>query len=209
MKNQQNNGLSNEDLNLFKSVRERDKKTFELFYKQYYKQLFALAYRYVGQMEVAEELVHDLFITVWNKSDQLNIQHSIKSYLFKAIVNSSLNYIKKEKMQTEKHLAYLAVQDPEPVSDENTGMADEKMLKSLEEALELLPTKCKQVMYLSRFGKLKQQEIALQMDISLKTVKNHLTYGFQKLREHLASKQELITLLLIFFKITLFNTALL
>jgi len=201
--------LSEEEANLFTAIRQQDKKVFELFYKKYYQQLFALAYRYVGQMEVAEEIVHDLFITVWNKSDQLNVQHSLKSYLFKAIVNSSLNYIKKEKMQTEKRLAYLAVHNNEFVLDEDKALADEKLLKSLEEALELLPTKCKQVMYLSRFGKLKQQEIAQQMDISLKTVKNHLTYGFQKLREHLAQHQELITLLLLFLKITLFNAALL
>lgn len=198
-----------DDQHVLKSIREQDKRVFELFYKKYYKQLFAVAYRYVGQMEVAEEIVHDLFITIWNKADQLDIQHSVKSYLFKAIVNSSLNYIKKEKMQTEKRLAYLAVQENEVSLDEESKETDEKMLKSLEEALELLPAKCKQVMYLSRFGKLKQQEIATQMEISLKTVKNHLTYGFQKLRDHLANQQELIILLLLFFKITLFSTALL
>lgn len=198
-----------DDQQVLKSIKEQDKRVFELFYKKYYKQLFAVAYRYVGQMEVAEEIVHDLFITIWNKADQLDIQYSIKSYLFKAIVNSSLNYIKKEKMQTEKRLAYLSVQENEVSLDEETKETDEKMLKSLEEALELLPAKCKQVMYLSRFGKLKQQEIATQMEISLKTVKNHLTYGFQKLRDHLANQQELIILLLLFLKITLFNTALL
>ena len=200
--------LSEEESGFFTAIRQQDRKVFELFYKKYYQQLFALAFRYVGQMEVAEEIVHDLFITVWNKSDQLNVQHSLKSYLFKAIINSSLNYIKKEKMQTEKRLAYLAVHDNEFTSDEEKGAAEEKMLKSLEEALELLPAKCKQVMYLSRFGKLKQQEIAQQMDISLKTVKNHLTYGFQKLREHLSQHQELIILLLLFLKITLFNATL-
>lgn len=208
--NKQNiNGLSEEESNLFNAIKQQDKKVFELFYKKYYQQLFALAYRYVRQMEIAEEIVHDLFITVWNKSEQLNVQHSLKSYLFKAIVNSSLNYIKKEKMQTEKHLAYLAVHDDGFTLDEEKGLAEEKLLKSLEDALELLPNKCRQVMFLSRFGKLKQQEIAQQMDISLKTVKNHLTYGFQKLREHLAQNQELIILLLLIFKITLFNATLL
>lgn len=203
------NGLSNEESELFRAVRQQDRKVFELFYKKYYQQLYALSYRYVGQTEVAEEIVHDLFITIWNKSEQLNVQHSLKSYLFKAIVNSSLNYIKKEKMQTEKRLAYLALHDNEFALDEERGAAEEKLLKCLEDALELLPAKCKQVMYLSRFGKLKQQEIAAQMDISLKTVKNHLTYGFQKIRAHLAQHQDLIILVLLFFKITLFNAALL
>ena len=72
---------------------------FEAFYKKYYKQLFSTAYHYVGQSEAAEEIVHDLFITIWNKADQLNIQYSMKSYLFrarKALKNSLLLSYKKE-----------------------------------------------------------------------------------------------------------------
>lgn len=188
--------LSEEDLKLVNAIVQRDKRLFEVLYKKYYQQLFAVAYRYVGKPEIAEEIVHDVFITIWNKADQLNIQHSMKSYLFRSIVNSSLNFIKKEKAQAEKQQVYMAVLDSVPADE--TADADEALLKALEEALELLPAKCKQVMYLSRFGKLKQQEIAVQMDISVKTVKNHLTYGFQKLREHLEKRKSItITLFLI------------
>lgn len=192
--------VRNEDQELMAAIRNRDKKVFESFYKKYYKQLFATAYQYVRQQETAEEIVHDLFINIWNKADQLNIQYSMKSYLFKAIVNTSLNFIKKEKIDAEKHSAYLAVQEPEAVT-EVQNESEELLLKNLEEALELLPAKCKQVMYLSRFGKLKQQEIADQLDISLKTVKNHLTVGFQKLREHLQKRGQIITTILLFFNL--------
>lgn len=188
--------LNEEDLALVKGILQRDKKLFEVLYKKYYQQLYALAYRYVGQAEPAEEVVHDVFITIWNKADQLNIQHSMKSYLFKSVVNSSLNFLKKEKAQAEKQQAYMAVVDQEN-TDENDVDTEELLLKSLEEALELLPAKCRQVMYLSRFGKLKQQEIAAQMDISVKTVKNHLTYGFQKLREHLEKHKPVAVALLL------------
>lgn len=188
--------LNEEDLKLVNGIVQRDKRLFEVLYKKYYQQLFAVAYRYVGKQEIAEEIVHDVFITIWNKADQLNIQHSMKSYLFRSIVNSSLNFIKKEKAQAEKQQVYMAVLDSVPADE--TADADEALLKALEEALELLPAKCRQVMYLSRFGKLKQQEIAVQMDISVKTVKNHLTYGFQKLREHLEKRKSItITLFLI------------
>lgn len=187
-----------DDVALLEAIRKKDKKVFETFYKKYYKQLFATAYRYVGKQEVAEELVHDLFITIWNKADQLKIQYAMKSYLFRAIVNSSLNYIKKEKMDVEKRLAYISVHGAEEEQDKET---DDTLLRNLEVALELLPAKCKQVMYLSRFGKLKQQEIADQMNISLKTVKNHLTYGFRKLREQLGKNGQTIISLLLLLKI--------
>ncbi|RZK80218.1 MAG: sigma-70 family RNA polymerase sigma factor, partial [Pedobacter sp.] len=144
----------------------------------------------------------DVFINIWNKADQLDIQISMKSYLFRSIVNSSLNYIKKEKADAEKRSAYLVVHDQSAeATDEQFDDGDEELLKGLEAALALLPEKCKQVMYLSRFGKLKQQEIADQMDISIKTVKNHLTYGFKKLREHLEKHKQLTVLVLLLLKL--------
>jgi len=192
--------LPESDKYLMDAIVSRDKKVFELFYKKYYKQLFALAYRYTEQAQSAEEIVHDVFIMIWNKADQLNIQYSMKSYLFRSVVNSALNVIKKEKIDAEKRTAYLSVNDIELSDiDEHQKDAEEAMLKGLEEALELLPERCRQVMYLSRFGKLKQREIAEQMDISIKTVKNHLTYGFQKLREHMENRKHIIIRLLVLF----------
>lgn len=190
-----------DDLQLTNAIAQHDKRAFETLYKKYYQQLFAVAYRYVAQTQIAEEIVHDVFITIWNKAAQLNIQYSMKSYLFKSVVNSSLNFLKKEKNEHAKKEAYMAVQDETTIND-GVLEADEILLKNLEHALGMLPDKCRQVMYLSRFGKLKQQEIASQMDISVKTVKNHLTYGFQKLREHLQKNKQLsITLLLMLTKI--------
>lgn len=202
MSNAPMNTALDDDLLLMAAIRNKDRKVFEAFYKKYYRQLFILAFRYVGQAEAAEEIVHDLFINIWNKASQLNIQYAMKSYLFRSIVNASLNFLKKEKQDAAKQLTYLAAQQPEDLEEENLNK-DELLLKNLEEALALLPPKCKEVMYLSRFGKLKQQEIADQMNISLKTVKNHLTYGFQKLREHLGKSATLLLAIFLFLKMML------
>lgn len=196
--------LSEEERELIHLIINRDKKVFEEFYKRYYKQLFAVAYRYVGQAQAAEEIVHDVFITIWNKADQLNIKHSMKSYLFRSVVNSALNLIKKEKMDAAQRAKYLSVHPGELGDEDDAGKdAEEAMLKGLEEALTRLPDRCRQVMYLSRFGKLKQKEIAEQMNISIKTVKNHLTYGFQKLREHMENNKEAVIQLLLILTINL------
>ena len=191
--------LSEEDIALITAIKQGNKRVFEGFYKKYYKQLFAIAYRYTGQAQAAEEIVHDVFIKIWNKAGQLNVQQSMKSYLFKSVINSSLNFIKKEKMDAQKRLVYIKVQD-ESLGDQDRD-AEEELLNRLEEALKLLPEKCRQVMFLSRFGKLKQQEIADQMNISVKTVKNHLTYGFQKMRQHFEKQKQFISILLIFLNI--------
>ncbi|WP_316842729.1 RNA polymerase sigma-70 factor [Pedobacter gandavensis] len=199
MSNEPMNAALDDDLLLMNAIRNKDKKVFETFYKKYYRQLFVLAFRYVGQTEAAEEIVHDLFINIWNKAGQLNIQYAMKSYLFRSIVNASLNFLKKEKQDAAKQLSYLSFQDPEN-PEEDRRNEEELLMKNLEDALGLLPPKCKEVMYLSRFGKLKQQEIADQMNISLKTVKNHLTYGFQKLREHLGKSGAILMTILLILK---------
>ena len=198
---QQVSEMVSEDLDIIDALKTRDKRRFEVFYKKYYKPLFTVAFRYVGHNETAEEIVHDVFINIWNKAEQLDIQTSMKSYLFKSIVNSSLNHIKKEKTQLVKQSAYQIAHDQALEAIENeTNEAEEALLKGLEDALSLLPEKCKQVMYLSRFGKLKQQEIADQLEISIKTVKNHLTYGFKKLREHLEKHHQLTIWVLLLLK---------
>lgn len=196
------NTALDDDLLLMNAIRNKDKKVFEAFYKKYYRQLFILAYRYVGQTEAAEEIVHDLFINIWNKAGQLNIQHAMKSYLFRSIVNASLNFLKKEKQDAVKQQGYVSLQQEED-TEEDRRNEEEELLKNLEKALELLPPKCKEVMYLSRFGKLKQQEIADQLNISLKTVKNHLTYGFQKLREQLGKSGAILMSIFLMLKMML------
>jgi len=204
MLRRQKENINEEDAAFVEAIVQRDKRQFEILYKKYYQQLFALAYRYVKQQEIAEEIVHDVFITIWNKADQLNIQYSIRSYLFRSIVNSSLNHLKKEKMDTEKRMVYLSAQDT-LLADESFNESEQALLNGLEEALASLPAKCREVMYLSRFGKLKQSEIAAQMDISVKTVKNHLTYGFNKIREHLNKRKHIIISLI---ALTTFSTLL-
>lgn len=189
--------LTDEDKSLITAIEKQDKRLFEALYKKYYRQLYVIAYRYTGNIQTAEEIVHDVFIKIWNKAGDLNIQHSMKSYLFKSTVNTALNFIKREKTETEKQQSYLSWKENDP-DEEETFAAQELLLADLEKALQMLPEKCRQVMYLSRFGKLKQQEIAIQMDISIKTVKNHLTYGFQKLREHLEkNKKAILTLIML------------
>lgn len=200
MSEEQKYSLPDEEQALIAALKMHDRKAFEKLYKEHYRRLFALAYRYVGQAPVAEEIVHDVFLTIWKIGGALKVQYSIKSYLSRAVINSSLNFIKKEKISNGKQHAFLVVESDPDIENEQRAKK-ESLLNSLEDAMAILPPKCREVMYLSRFGKLKQQEIATQMNISIKTVKNHLTYGFQKLRELLEKQQQnLLLLLLILYK---------
>ncbi|TZF85918.1 RNA polymerase sigma-70 factor (plasmid) [Pedobacter sp. BS3] len=184
------------DRDIIEAIRLRDRKVFETLYKTYYTGLYTLSYRYVGQHEIAEEMVNDVFISIWHKADHIQIESSMKNYLIRSVINTSLNYIKKEKGSTKKQEKYgLDNSETEELTDSRYE-EQENLLLRLEKALELLPPQCKKVMMMSRFEKMKQQEIADSLNISIKTVKNHLTYGFARLRQVLAVGTALLIIII-------------
>lgn len=197
MSGEEKNGLQADELEMITAIRRKDRPAFERLYKKQYQQLFAIAYRYTEQAPAAEEIVHDVFLKLWKKAAALNIEYSLKGYLCKSVVNSSLNYIKKENLQQEKQHHFLKIHTE---GDNTQDEQDKKewMLTRLEGAMAILPPKCREAMYLAYFGKLKQKDIAMQMGISVKTVKNHLTYGFQKLRQDLITQKQHFLLFLLF-----------
>jgi len=183
---------------LLEQIRLGNKTAYELFYKDHYKALHALAYNYVKRHEIAEEIVHDVFITLWNKAEGISINQSFKSYVMRSVVNASLNFLKKEKVDAGRHEKYTEWTNRVPESEDNVEDKEVLLIK-LEKALELLPPQCKKVMLMSRFDKMKQQDIADQLNISIKTVKNHLTFGFAKIRTILAAEGIQFILIVIFY----------
>lgn len=189
--------MTESELELLEQIRLRNKAVYEAFYKKHYKTFYALAYNYVRWHEAAEEIVHDVFVNIWNKADKINITQSLKSYVARAVVNTALNHIKKEKLDAQKHEKY-SEWSTNDLTEEGDLDEKELLFEKLEKALELLPPQCKKVMMMSRFQKLKQQEIADQLNISIKTVKNHLTFGFAKIRTILiAEGVELVLIILL------------
>ncbi|GGE52502.1 RNA polymerase sigma-70 factor (ECF subfamily) [Pedobacter psychrotolerans] len=186
--------MTDYDTALIHGINLKDRKSFEALYKRHYRKLYMLGYRYLGDQERTEEIVHDVFLRLWNNPLQINIKQSVTSYLSRCIINSALNTIKKEKRMTNHFEAYTAdFEEAEEDHDEATLLEDKLVL--LEKAIESLPPQCKKVLMMSKFDKCKQQEIADSLNISIKTVKNHLTNAYEKIRG-LIPKGELLIIVI-------------
>ncbi|MET4082633.1 RNA polymerase sigma-70 factor (family 1) [Pedobacter sp. UYP30] len=191
------------DNEILRKIALRDTAEFDKLYRSQYRKLFLLSFKYTRNQEVSEEAVHDVFIKIWNQSSTLNVNQSLNAYLARATINTSLNALKKQKNRREKAEDFNT--DPfftaiaESVSEE----AEDSELRMilLEQAISKLPKQCKKILLMSKFQKLKQQQIADELNISIKTVKNHLTYAYKKLKDQLGLKLLLITL--VFFYIGL------
>ncbi|MBX2947225.1 MAG: RNA polymerase sigma-70 factor [Cyclobacteriaceae bacterium] len=179
----------------FSAVRSGDKNAFEMMFKSYYQPLCRYANTFVNDPEEAEEIVQGSFINIWEKRLAIDINTSVKAYLYRAIRNACLNALKHQKV---KHLyAQNEVHTGEryfEASDEST-LRDELETR-IRKAIQVLPEQCRVIFQLSRFEELKYQEIADQLNLSVKTVENQMGKALKIMREQLRDYLPLIALMM-------------
>lgn len=181
---------------VLETLRQGNESAFEMIFRTYYQPLCRYAYSFLQDKEEAEEVVQSAFITIWEKRNNLSIETSFKSYLYRMVRNTCLNVIKHEKVK-QQHVAHeLAVTEVAYEAVDHKVQAAELEIK-ITEAMKTLPEQCRLVFQLSRFEELKYQEIADQLDISVKTVENHMGKALRLMREQL---KDYLPLFLIFMK---------
>ncbi len=165
---------------VWRQIQQKNIKAFESYYKEHYKELFLASYNYVKTAAVAQEIVNDVFLKIWEDAEKISIESSLKSYIYRAIINRSINALNKQKResQNQKELAQSPLE-----FYELRQMETNELKVQLYKAIEALPEQCKKVFLMSRMDGLKQQEIAEKLDISIKTVKNHITHALKQLRK--------------------------
>lgn len=165
-------------------IREGNKQVFEQVFRQYYRPLCGYTYTVIKDSDEAEEVVQNLFYNIWNRRETLDINTSLKSYLYRAAHNDCLNRIKHQKVRSVYADDYRAVASGNYDDTVKTLNAKE-LNKRIQAALSELPEQCGLVFRLSRFDNLKYQEIADQLGISVKTVENHMGKALKLMREKL------------------------
>lgn len=168
---------------------------FEQLFKKHFRELHAYAFSILKDWDIAEEIVQALFLKLWEKNEWARIQTSIKSYLYKSVYHDSLNYIRRQKVQL-KYQTTTAYSMKNHTDDAAGKLKLSELEQHLEKALNKLPEKCRAIFHLSRFEELKYQEIANQLDISVKTVETHMGKALRILRKEMKEFLPLIALML-------------
>jgi RNA polymerase sigma-70 factor (family 1) len=169
-----------------------DKKAFEQVFKSYYALLCRYAKSLVNDLDEAEEVVQNTFYMIWNKRESLEITGSLKAYLYRAVHNDCLNKLKH--LQVRKvHAEDYKHSNAGAYEDAGKVLQGKELRQKIEQAIAALPEQCGKVFRLSRFEELKYHEIAEQLQISVKTVENHMGKALKHMREQL--KDYLPTLL--------------
>lgn len=142
--------------------------------------LYLFVYGIVKHKETAEELVSDVFVKLWNNKDEYSSIRNIRSYLFVLARNESISFLRKKKQQTisiDEFGDYWFT----PLETEDSETFPPEVIEKINEAIELLPSKCKMAFSLAKINGLKYKEVAEIMKISPWTVKNHVAYALEKI----------------------------
>lgn len=153
------------------------------------------AYTFLQDREDAEEIVQSTFLMVWEKRDTLEIRTSVRPYLYAMVRNACLNVIKHQKIKQKYAGEEVAMAERSHDAVEH-AVASNELEARIRTAMDALPEQCRLVFKLSRFEELKYAEIAAQLDISVKTVENHMGKALKIMRDQLKDYLPLIIVFL-------------
>ena len=167
-----------------------DEETFEGVYKYFLRPLHIYAITMLKDDEAAKGMVQNIFLKLWERRDTLNFNGSLQAYLYAAVYHECLNYLRhqKVKLSHQDHISYSMKNN----TASNDGMELTDLKDKLQQAMQLLPEKCRTIFQLSRFEELKYREIADLLGISVKTVEAQMGKALKILRYKLLEYLPLI-----------------
>ncbi|MEI8113571.1 MAG: RNA polymerase sigma-70 factor [Bacteroidia bacterium] len=193
-----------EDNQLYLKFSAGDERAFQTLFRKYYPAMCNFARQFLNDSELAEETVQDLFVKIWEKRENLNIQTSVKHYFFRSVRNHCLNQLQHDKIKKQYSGRMLETAHQEINPDDFYLEVD--LVQRIEKSINSLPPKRQEIFRLSREQGLKYKEIAETLNISVKTVEAQMGLALKYLREELKDfSTHFLTLLLIFNKSGLRN----
>lgn len=169
-----------------------DHKSFESLFKDYFPYLCSFAKKYVNDVDECKDIVHTVFINLWNKRDEIDNNSSLKSYLFKSVHNRCLNYIRDHKRIVKNDLpheskalnAYIESTDYLEVTE---------LEMTIKSAIDGLPDHCRRIFIMSRFEDMKYSEIAQELGVTVKAIEAQMSKALKILRTKLGDYLMLIS----------------
>ncbi|MBU2651692.1 MAG: RNA polymerase sigma-70 factor [Bacteroidetes bacterium] len=171
-----------------------DKKDFEVLFRNEFRRMTLFAMRYVKDFDTAREIVQESFLGLWEKRTTINPEREVKSYLSTSVRNRSLNYLR-DHNKFDRELIALEGLSHDAATEANPDIELSELRDRIDNAVDELPEKCREVFLFNRNEHMKYQEIAELLGISVKTVEAQMSKALAHLRQRL---KEYLTILILF-----------
>lgn len=185
------------DIDLWRAIREDNEGAFAELFDRYWSKLYNASYKYLKDRESSEEIVHDIFLNIWDRRKELEI-NSFENFLLKAVRYQIYNRMRAAKLS----VVFMGDNTYEDYAwESNTGVdkiKGEEFEQEIDEYLDQLPKRCREIFKMSRIYNLSNQEIATQLGISKRSVENQIAISIKHLRVCLKHIASVIALLILF-----------
>lgn len=188
---------------IIEKLKEGDEIAFKVIFNKYYSRLYYFILEFISFNDIAENIVQDTFLTLWNKRNELREDSNLNAYLFTVAKNNCLYKLRDQRYRQKLFVANSLDQNELEMNIEVLYTLDtsaytfEEIKLIIERTLEELPPQCKRVFILSRFDERKNKEIAEELDISVKVVEKHISKGLKRFKESLKDYLPFVAYLLI------------
>lgn len=176
----------NQDTILINRLRSGDESALTELYNRFWQALFVSAYNVLKDKELCEDIIQDIFMNIWHNREKLEINISLKGYMYACARYQVFNQFKKNKDKIHVEL-FQEIDKRFQHSTPETLLMHEELVHQINAIIETLPEKCQQVYKLSREEQLTHKEIAERLNISTKTVENHITKALHVIRFSMGS----------------------
>lgn len=166
-------------------IRTGNEQAFEALFAAYHGPLCTFAYRYVQARDIAEELVQEVFLYLWEHRAEWEERAQIRTYLFTAVRNAAVSYLRHERVVRRSAARVIEIFTRSRLTADGDLRAGE-LAHALQRAIDRLPERCRLVFTLGREQGLTYAEIATVLGISPKTVEVQMGRAYKALRKHLA-----------------------
>lgn len=191
--------MEQDEILFIEAINRQEPKAYQTLYRLYYRALVNYAMRFISKQDEAEDVVQDLFVSMWNKKIQFVSYVSFRTYLYNAVYNAVLNVIKHQ--EVEQRYVDL-VKNEDELEFPEADYQKEEIYRQLYLAIDRLPKKCRGIFLMYMDGK-KNEEIAQILSISIETVKTQKKRAMRFLKDDTGIKMtysEMLALLLLLFK---------
>lgn len=184
-----------EDIVLIEEALSGNQSSYEKLMKKYYQLIYNLVYRMISKKEDVEDLTQEAFIKAFNSLSNFDKQFAFSTWLFKIATNNAIDYLRKKKLSTfsiDKDIEYddsdYRFEIPDHENKPDSQIIDTQLRKILDDAIESLPEKYKQVIVMRHNQEKEYEEIAKELNLPLGTVKAHIFRGRELMNKYLKDK---------------------
>ncbi|MBT2560763.1 RNA polymerase sigma-70 factor [Pedobacter sp. ISL-68] len=174
------------DNSLFSSLQLGDHRAMEEIYQTYWENVFDAAFKKTGDEALAQDITQEIFISLWENRTAISLTGSLGAYLYGAVKYKVINYFRSGSIKEYHQTALKALMDEQHIAAADDKLILKELHLEVDAAIALLPVKMQLVFSMSRKQEKSIKEIALELDVSVQTVKNQISAALKLLKKSLS-----------------------